>query len=426
MLLADCESMRDLALKTKHKKLLPYYIKGLVKKKFSLKQAAESTGYNAAYLWQLKRRYLKEGDYVFQHKGIGHKAHNKLDAKLREKIAYLYSKDYADVNFKYFHELLEEEHGIKVSYYAVCSILAEYGLYSPRKHKNKIKKIHPPRPRRENEGDLSQMDATPYPWFSWAGDYNYYALHGAIDDATGKITGLYMCENECFFGYCAVKRMTIEKYGIPREEYTDRSAIFCYSPRDKNKLNIVEQLAAVHEKHTQWQRLLDQLCCRQVLAWSPQAKGRVERMWSTIQGRLPYAFKKAKIKDIDSANIFLKSWIEKYNKRFARKAKSNELFYRDCDVNLNEVLCMRFPRLTNSNGVFSFHGYKMRMLGAKYSACKHIVLCISEYGLQAELNGSYYAVQILSDLNEGPDTESMALKKILYDYIYRDCKKVCA
>lgn len=410
-----------------NKKILPYYIKGLVSGKFTLKQAADSTGYNWQYLSRLKKRYLKEGDQAFIHGNCGSIPSNKIAKNIREIVALYYTSECCDVNFRYFQELLEEFKKIKISYATLVNILHEYGQKSPRKHKSKsIKKIHPPRPRRLNEGDLMQIDGTPFPWFSWAGDNKYYTIQAAIDDASGKLTAMYMTENECLYGYMEMLRRSIDRYGIPREIYSDRAGLFCYTPRAKQDLSIVEQLGGIHEKHTQWQRILETLGIRQILAWSPQAKGRVERMWETVQGRLPQAFKMNKIKTIDDANKFLVKWVDYFNSKFSVTPKSDVSFYRENTDNLDAILCARFPRKTNVNGVLSFHGYKMQVIGAKYAACKQACVCISERGLYIEINGMYYDVKILSDLDEGPDWEGNALKKILYDYLFRDSKQVSA
>lgn len=411
----------------KNKKLLPYYVKGLVAGKFTLRQAAESTGYHWQYLSRLKKKYTLLGDQAFVHGNKGRTPVNKVSPKVRSDIALYYSAECADVNFRYFQELLEEFKGLHVSYPTLINILHEYGQVSPRKHKSKsIKKIHPPRPRRINEGDMLQIDGTPYPWFAWAGDHKYYTIQAAIDDATGKITAMYMTDNECLYGYMEMLRRSIDRYGIPREIYSDRAGVFCFTPRNKQNLDIIEQLGGIHEKHTQWQRILETLSIRQILAWSPQAKGRVERMWQTVQGRLPQAFKLAKIKTVEAANIYLATWIKYFNSKFSVKAASDMSFYRKNEYNLDSILCARFPRRTNVNGILSFHGYKMQVLEAKYAACKQACVCISERGLSIEIGGKYYPCRILSELDEGPDTESQAIKKILYDYLYRDCKQVSA
>ena len=409
----------------KNKRLLPEYIKGVVSKKYTLRQAAESTGYTVQGIFKLKEKYLKLGDNAFIHANTGKPSHNRLSKETEKRIILLYDTEFeAKVNFSFFRECLQD-YDIQISYTALHKLLTDAGFKSPETHRTKhTKPVHRPRPRRANEGDLIQIDGTPYQWFKWNNDNTYYCMQGAIDDATGKITGLYMTENECLYGYNEVYRMTIENYGVPRESYMDRSAIFCVTPRNKNKLTIDEQLAGLHEHRTQFQRIMDDLNCRQILAWSPQAKGRVERMWRTLQGRLPYLFKKNRIKTMKEANIFLKNWLEnEYNQsKFIRKPAKSELFWQENTENLDNILCARFDCRTNASGVFKFKKQNFIILGAKYTACKHLELCISEHGLRACLDGEYYPVKMLDFLSDGIENVNEVLDNIMYEYLYKDMK----
>ena len=413
----------------KMKKLLPEYIKGVVDHKYTLRQAAESTGYTVQGIFKLKQKFLKIGADAFIHANTGKPSHNKISKEVEKKIIQLYDTEFeSKVNFSFFRECLLD-YDIKISYTALHKLLREAGFKSPESHRIKHSKpVHRPRPRRLNEGDLIQIDGTPYQWFKWCGDNSYYCMMGAIDDATGKITGLYMTENECLYGYNEVYRLTIENYGVPRESYMDRSAIFCATPKNKSKLTLDEQLAGLKEHRTQFQRIMDDLHCRQILAWSPQAKGRVERMWRTLQGRLPYLFKKNRIKNMKEANIFLQNWlINDYNKsQFIKKAAKTETFWMKNPGSLENILCARFHCKTNSAGVFKFRKQNFTVIGAKYVACKDLELCINEHGLRAYLNGKYYPVEMLDFLSDGIDNGSAVLDNIMYEYLYKDMKQQSA
>lgn len=413
----------------KHKELLPVYVKGVVSGKYSLRQAAESTGYTVDWIWKLKKQYLKVGDACFIHGNTGKPNSRKISKETEKKIILLYENEFKGVNFSFFRDCLEADYDIKISYTPLHKILVDAGIQSPETHKRKhTGKVHRPRARRENEGDLFQIDGTPYQWFSWCGDKNYYCMQGGIDDATGKILSLYMTENECLYGYAEVYRQVCTKYGVPRESYMDRSAIFCVTPRNKDKLTVAEQLAGLHEHRTQFQRIMDDLSCRQILAWSPQAKGRVERMWRTLQGRLPYLFKKNKIKTMKEANKFLEKWLETdYNKsKFIVKAQKSELFYQKTPSNLDDILCARFDCRTDANGVFKFNKQKFIIKGAPYTACKHLELCISEKGLRACLNSNYYPVEMLDLKTDGIDNPTAVLNNIMYEYLFKNMKENAA
>lgn len=189
---AEYHSVKNSNSNLRHN-MLAIYVRGLASGKYKLRQAAESTGYSITWLSILKKRYLVEGDSVFENKNRGRVAVNRISEAVRQHVAALYAGEYKDVNFSYFQDCLEESENIKISYPTLCSILKEYGIKSPEAHKIKRReKIHRPRARRECEGDLIQIDGTPFAWFYKSGDFNKYCMAGAIDDATGKITGLYI------------------------------------------------------------------------------------------------------------------------------------------------------------------------------------------------------------------------------------------
>lgn len=409
----------------KYKNELPHYLDGLASGKYTLKQASENTGYSVRWLSQLKKKYLILGEDCLVHGNKNKIPYNKTKKSLSLKILALYANKYAGLNFNYFCELLESDEDIKISYPTLRHILLEAGIKSPEAHKTKrAKKVHRERVRRQYEGDLLQLDGTPYRWF---GDLNYYDLMGAIDDATGKITGLYMCKNECLYGYSEVMKQTIDTYGLPREVYTDRAAIFCCTPKKKKDLTVWEQLSGLHDKITQWQRICVDLNIHQILAWSPQAKGRVERMWGTIQKRLPFWFKQRGIKTVEEANKALPDFIKYYNNHFARPAKKQDTFWREAPADLDTILCAQIPRHTDTNGCFSFHSYKFAIVGCSRCACKDIVLHISERGIEAKVDNKMYSVRMLDIIQDViGDNMPQVLKDICYRYLYADQKQISA
>lgn len=414
----------------KHKTLLPYYIKGLAHKKFTLKQASESTGYTIQWLMQLRNNYIQNGFIDLENKNKNRIPKNKKPEKLKQKIVAIYVNEYKDVNFKFFCKCLKDYEGINICYTTLRNVMSEYGIKSPEARKVKTKiKAHRPRLRRQNEGDLLQIDGTPFEWFYKSGDNKKYCMHGAIDDATGKITGLYITENECLYGYLEMLRQTITNHGIPREIYSDRAAIFCVTPKNKKNLTIWEELAGIHDKRTQWQRILaDDLHVKQILAWSPQAKGRVERMWQTLQGRIPMIFYKNKIKTVEAANRFLPKVIEDFNKEFSIEADNPISFYRslDHDKNLDDILCAKIDRKTNINGTFMFHSYRWCVMADGVSN-KDITLCISERGITAKYKNEYHPVQLLDDIqNCVDDSMPEVLQNIVYRYMYAYAKEISA
>ena len=412
----------------KHKAVLALYVKGLYQHKYTLKQASESTGYTIQHLCRLKKKYAQMGNKAFEHGNVGHVPPHKIDAKLRQKIACLYSGQYSDVNFSYFQKCLQEFENINVSLQTVRNILQEYGLTSPESHKIKKKKIvHRPRLRRDCEGDLLQVDGTPYAWFYKFGDENRYCLSGGIDDATGKITGLYFTQNECLYGYLEVLRQTCNSYGIPREIYSDRAAIFCHTPKGKN-LAQWEKLEVMHEKRTQWQRICEDLHIHQILAWSPEAKGRVERMWRTVQGQLPMWLYKNNAQTIEEANSIISQYIAWFNKQYAVTPADDDNFYIDAPSNLDDIICAQFTRHADSHGCVSFQGTIFYAPDAPDLSHCDIMICINERGMFARYRDVYYPLAPCGQFVQQVYNDKMpqVVVNIIYRYLYAYGKEISA
>ena len=415
-------------VKLKHKEILPHYVKGLYNHKYTLKQAAEATGYTIDHLCRLRKKYAEIGNAVFEHGNTGHIPKNKINTNLRQKVALLYSSEYKDINFSYFRDCLEDFEGINISLSTLRNIMSEYGLVSPESHKIKIKKeVHRPRLRRECEGDLLQIDGTPFAWFYKSGDEHRYCLSGGIDDATGKITGLYFTENECLYGYLEVIRQTCLSFGVPREVYSDRAAIFCHTPKSKN-LTQWEKLEVIHEKRTQWQRICDELHIHQILAWSPQAKGRVERMWKTLQGQLPMWLYKNKISTVEEANKNIDRYIKWFNKKYSVSPAVDDSFYLDPPQNLEDILCAKFSRHVDARGCISFQSSIFYAPSAPDLSHVDIEVCINENGLFAKYRGTYYRLQPVENCIREARGDKMpqVVINIIYRYLYAFAKEISA
>ena len=411
-----------------HKDILPIYVKGLYNHKYTLKQASESTGYTIVHLCRLRKQYEVYGAKIFEHGNKGRVSNRKIDTKLRQRIACIYSAQYSDVNFSYFQKCLKEFEGISIGLSTLRNIMKEYGLVSPEARKIKKKKIvHRPRLRRNCEGDLLQIDGTPFAWFYKFGDNKRYCLSGGIDDATGKITGLYFTENECLYGYLEVLRQTCNTYGVPREVYSDRAAIFCFTPRGP-KLAQWEKLEVMHEKRTQWQRICEDLHIHQILAWSPEAKGRVERMWRTIQGQLPIWLYKNNVKTVEEANKIIAKYIKSFNDSYAVKAADDDNFYIDAPANLDDILCAQFPRRADGRGCITFQGTTFYAPKAPDFSRRDVLLCINESGLYVKYMGQYYPLIPTENFVRQVygDTLPQVVINIIYRYLYAYGKEVSA
>jgi hypothetical protein len=266
-------------------------------------------------------------------------------------------KVYENCNIQHFKELLEREHGIAISYSALYNLMKEAGVESPKKHRHTVK--HRRRKRKTRAGELEQIDATPYDWFS---NGQQYALHGTIDDATGKITGLYMTENECLQGYFEVMKQVVLSFGVPLTMYSDKHTIF------RSPVTSQKEEAGEEANLTQFGRAMDELGISIIHAHSPQAKGRIERVWETLQSRLPVEFALKGIKTMEEANNFLsQEYIPMFNERFAVAVEDRPIFipYTHTE-DLEDILCVKETRKTDSAGSFSFRGQRFKILDEGY------------------------------------------------------------
>jgi hypothetical protein len=239
---------------------------------------------------------------------------------------------------------------------------------------------------------MLQGDASLFDWFD---NGQMKSLHGYIDDATGSITGLYMEKNECLVGYLEVTRQTVLNFGVPSELYPDKASCFFVNARDKNNLTTEEQLQGITEKKTQLGHIMDELGVDMHPAHSPQAKGRIERLWETLQSRLPIEFKRRGITSIEAANAFLPAYLQSYNKEFTVvPAKNKSMFVQLYDKSaLDHLLVAKVTRKSNKAGVFSFHNHKFFIPD---SACRNktIDIIMSEkLGFKAMLDKKVYNIQ---------------------------------
>jgi len=361
---------------------------------FTVSQAAEATGLSERHIKRLKGEYKKYGIDALVHKNIGKLPAHAISEELRNTIINLKSsKLFEKANFKHFQEILgRERYGIKISYSALHGILTSAGIKSPKTRRPSKK--HRRRKRKAFEGLMLQIDASPFDWLNTGQDYS---LHGAIDDATGKIAALYMCKHECLQGYFEIMRSLISNNGIPVSLYADRHTIFL-SPKD-GKLTIEEQLKGIQVKDTQFGRAVKQLGINLIKARSAQAKGRIERLWETLQSRLPIEFALGNISTVDAANTFLKSYIDEYNSMFAVEAENTEIVYREVSpaLNIENILCIIEKRSFDNGGVFSFYNRTFKLVSSRLETVlphrgKLDVLVSPVFGVRASFAGIVYDV----------------------------------
>lgn len=321
---------------------------------------------------RLVQVYQTQGKAGFIHGNRSRKPRHAISQKLRETVVTLYIEKYSPANFAHFTELLAENEGIEISYSAVTTIMKQANILSPkahritkRRHKEKLKKkrleqikqgtssesnqlkleeSHPSRPRKKYFGELLQMDASVHSWF---GEEKHH-LHLAIDDATGAIVGARFEKEETLKGYYHVLHDILMTYGIPFEFLTDRRTVFEYELKKKKTIE--------EDTFTQFGYACEQLGIKLSTSSIPQAKGRVERLFGTLQSRLITELRLHQVSNLDDANVFLNSYIKKYNAQFASTMDYNKSVFEKAPVpsKINLILGILATRKINNGHHFRF------------------------------------------------------------------------
>lgn len=360
-------------------------IKKLVDSQGNKDRAAMTLGITRRQVDRLIAAYKAKGKAAFVHGNRGRKPAITIPDEVRNAVADLYRTKYYEANFVHFTELLRRNEGISLSVSSVSAFLEAKGILSPCVTKAKKKRVkkeleqkkaaaktkkeaddiqanivavenaHSRRPRCAYFGELEQMDASPYEWFGTGKT----TLHIAVDDATGMITGAYFDRQETLRGYYAVYSQILRKYGIPYKFFTDRRTVFTY--KKKNAPDIGEDAC------TQFAYACRQLGTQIEYSSVPQAKGRVERMFETLQSRLPVELRLAGVTDTDAANEFLNSYINEFNARFALPLNHIKSVFekQPSEETINLTLAILTQRTVDSGHCIQFNKRYYRMVNSR-------------------------------------------------------------
>lgn len=344
-------------------------------------EAAQDLNLSIRQVFRLKKGVIENGEEFLIHKGRGKPSNRAFDPSIPQKIIDLKkSEKYNEMNFTEFTEYLASEENIFVSFSYVDKLLRKNGFKSPRRKRKKAE--HHRRNRRNCEGDLIQIDASPHLWFK--DNPTPYALHGAIDDASGKILSLVFRNYECLDGYFCMMKQLILNYGLPNSIYSDRHSIF-FSPKlDKYDLEDINNGKQVNL--TTFGKAMKLLGINMIPSYSPQAKGRIERLWNTLHDRLYNYFKVHNITNIEQANQILPQFIAEYNTKFAVTPKSKKKLYAKTPKNLDldNYLCVRQFRVVDTANSISIFGNHYRIDGISIPSKTKIEILINPtFGFRA-------------------------------------------
>jgi transposase len=396
-------------------------VKGSLDGKYTVGFVARRLGLSTRQVKKLRKAVREGGDEAVIHGNSGRKPANYKSDDLRQKIIALKQSDlYRETNFTHFKELLLEYENIKIGYTTLAGILKSAGIMSKKKHRTAGQKFKR-RKRRSSFGEMLQADATPFDWF---GTGTRLALHGYIDDATGRLVGLYMCQNECLQGYLEGLRQCLTKYGIPLDVYTDKAGLFFVNGKKPEHWTLDEQLAGKTLDKTQFGAIADELGINLIPAHTPQAKGRIERVWGTLQDRLVTQLTIMGIKNTEQFNTNAAAIMDWFNNRFAKESESAETSFVPLDEknNLDTLLAVKHERTTDACGCFSFQNLKFEVVSEKALFKKKIVFMFSErLGFRALYNKTYYPVKPLDFLNNSQCLPEVT-RSLLFTFYLADGK----
>lgn len=327
--------------------------------------------------------YRQQGKEYFSHKNKGRKPKHGVSEELKQRVVTLYLEEYGtQANFRHFTQLLKKNEKIDLSESTIRNILDQARILSPKAHRKTKKKYqeelrqqqknaptkkekqaieetilslqesHPRKERHKYAGELLQMDASLHPWF---GDKKI-TLHLAIDDATGNIVGAHFEEQETLRGYYRVLEQILMNYGIPYTFFTDRRTVFEYTQKKSSD---------VAEDHfTQFGYALKQLGVQLKTSSIPQAKGRVERCFGTLQSRLCLEMKLANIQTLEQANEFLNSYLKKFNAQFGLSSHPIKSVYesKPTKEEIQRILSVLSTRKMDAGHCIKYNHHYYRLL----------------------------------------------------------------
>lgn len=309
-------------------------------------EAAKKLELSERQLYRIQKSYREKGEQGLIHGNRGKGSPRRISDEVKGQIKKLLEDQYEDYNTLHFQEILAEKYGITLGYSTLQNIRREAGYPTPRKKKAaKHRKRRPPRPI---YGMMLQADASIHPWLEERG--SKLALIALIDDATNKVWGTFR-EYEDAAGYLEVLQEVCLTEGIPMEFYTDKRNVF----QDQRELSIEDQLAG-KERTSHFKAVLDNLGIQLIQADSPQAKGRVERLFETLQDRLVKALREADAQTLTEANQVLREYLPRHNRRFMKKAAQEGSAFVPWPPSLapDEHFCFRYARRVRNDNTIVF------------------------------------------------------------------------
>ncbi len=322
------------------------------------KTAAAILGLSERQVRRLVRDVRERGDRGIIHALRGRPSNRRIPEETREEVLSLYQGRYPDFGPTLAREKLLERDGIRISDETLRRWLVEAGIWKKKRKRSGFRQW---RPRRECFGQMVQMDGSHHDWLEGRGPK--LVLMGYIDDATNRVYGRFY-EYEGTLPAMDSFREYVKIYGLPVSVYLDRHTTY----KSSKKLTEWEEIAGI-EPLSQFERALKELGVKVIHALSPQAKGRIERLFGVLQDRLVKEMRLQGIKTKEEANAFLEEYLLRYNDRFgvcpANETDAHVKLPRHVD--LDRYLCIKTERTLRKDNTIALDGklYQIEQQGGK-------------------------------------------------------------
>lgn len=332
--------------------------------RISVREGMRRTGLSRSQFLRYKRRYRRLGPAGLVHANRGRPSLRRVSATVRKQIVALLEGEVV-LNDCHVRDLLGEQ-GIEVSADTIRRLRLEIGR--PPKQRRRPRQYRRRREREAQCGAMVLIDGSPFQWLGL--EKPSLTLIGAIDDASGKILTLTFRPHEDLHGYVVMLRQLIATFGVPWTVYGDRASVLV---RNDPHWTMEEELAG-RQRPSHFGQMLDELGIRYIAALSPQAKGRIERLWRTLQDRLAAELALANLTTVEEAEAFLPHFIERFNARFGHSPRETSGAWRKAPRDLEHILACRYPRVVALDHTVSIPGTRISIpagpRGRSYARCR--------------------------------------------------------
>ena len=386
-------------------------IEGIIKQS----EAAAILSVSTRQIRRLVKSVRTEGDRGIIHKARGRSSNRRLPKEVKSKAIELYRKKYAGFGPTLASEKLLELDGISVNDETLRNWLMKSGDW---KKTRKDRKHRQWRERKHHFGKMLQIDGSHHDWFEGRGPK--CVLMGYIDDATGKVFGRFYGHEGTAPAMDSFKRYT-RKYGIPVSIYLDKHRTY-KSPGRRSLKDDTEPLS-------EFQRAMEELGVKVIHAHSPQAKGRIERLFRTFQDRVIKEMRLRGIKTVEEANTFLPEYLPIYNRRFAVKPKDEADLHRPVPkgLNLDTILCFKTERVLRNDFTVAYNS-KLYQVEEKVKTSKVIIEERLNGAMMITHEGAQLKFREISERLQQPKSIPIRKKRIptkpLSDHPWRQQKRI--